>query len=60
MWKGVYYALIVCITINSVMKMEKKNYPEIYLWEWKYKIKKIKKPKFINTEQESELASDSE
>ena len=42
--------------------MEKKNYPQVYLEEWKYKIKKIKMPKFINTELEleSELESDTE
>ena len=36
------------------MKMEKKNYPQVYLEEYKYKIKKIKMSKFINTELESE------
>ena len=46
------------------MKMEKKNYPQVYLDEYKYKIKKIKVSKFINTdlesESESELISDTE
>ena len=46
------------------MKMEKKNYPQVYLEECKYKIKKIEMSKFINTElvsdSESELESDSE
>ena len=44
------------------MKMEKKNYPQVYLEECKYKIKKIKMSKFINTEleSESELESDTE
>ena len=44
------------------MTMEKKNYPQVYLEECKYKIKKIKMPEFINTEleSESELESDAE
>ena len=32
--------------------MNKKNYPQVYLEECKYKIKKIQTPKFINTELE--------
>ena len=42
------------------MRMEKKNYPQVYLEECKYKIKEIKMPKFINTELESELEPDTE
>ena len=43
------------------MKKEKKNYPEVYLEECKYRIKKTKIPKFINTnlKSEAELESDS-
>ena len=43
------------------MKKEKKNYPEVYLEECKYRIKKTKMPKFINTnlKSEAELESDS-
>ena len=58
--ENVHYACIACITIDSVMKMEKKNYPQVYLEECKYKIKKIKTSKFINTELESELESETE
>ena len=53
-----YYTCIACITIYSVMRMEKKNYPQVYLEECKYRMKKTKTNKFINTELESE--SDSE
>ena len=42
------------------MKMEKKNYPQVYLEESKYKINKIKTPKFINTDLQSESGSESE
>ena len=40
------------------MKMNKKNYPQVYLEECKYKEKKIQAPRFIRTELESD--SDSE
>ena len=57
-----HYTCIVCITIDSVMRMEKKNYPQIYLEECKYKIKKTKSANFIkaelDSESESELESD--
>ena len=62
--ESMHYTCITCITIDSVMRMEKKNYPQVYLEECKYKIKKIKMTKFINTElesdSESELESDTE
>ena len=51
-----HYICIAYITIDSVMIMEKKNYPQFYLEECKYKIKKTRMAKFINTE----LKSDSE
>ena len=38
-----HYICIACITIDSVMIMEKKNYPQFYLEECKYKMKKEKK-----------------
>ena len=46
--ENVHYTCITCITIDSVMKMEKKNYPQVYLEEPKYKIKKIKMTKSLN------------
>ena len=62
--ENVHYACIACITIDSVMRMKKMNYPQVYLEEYKYKIKKIQISKFINTEMksesESELESDTE
>ena len=42
------------------MRMEKMNYPQLYLEECKYKIKKTKMTKFINTDLESDLDSASE
>ena len=60
--EGVHYACTTCITIDSVMKIKKMNHPQVYLEEFKYKIKKIKMPEFINTEleSESELKSDTD
>ena len=51
-----------CITIDSVMTMEKKNYLEVYLEESKYRTKKTKMTKFmeVELESESELESDIE
>ena len=51
--ENVHYVCIACITIDSVVRMKKMNYPQVYLEECKYKIKKIKISKFINTELES-------
>ena len=48
----VYYTSIACITIDSVLRIDKKNYLE----ECRYWAKKPQMSKFINTE----LKSDSE
>ena len=45
--EDIHYTCIACITIDSVMKMEKKNYPQVYLEECKYKMKKTKMNRFI-------------
>ena len=55
-----YYTCIACISLDSVLKMNKKNYPQVYLEECKYKVKKIITPSFINVELESDLESDVE
>ena len=41
-------------------KRTKKNYPQVYLEECKYKIKKIQMSRFRNTELKSDSESDSE
>ena len=33
---------IACITIGSVLKIDKKNHPQVYLEECKYRVKKYK------------------
>ena len=62
--ENMHYAWIACTTIDSVTRMEKKNYPQVYLEECKYRMKKTKIPKFMKAELESEsefeLESDTE
>ena len=55
-----HYICIACLTINSVIKISKKNYPQVYLEECKYKIKKIQMSIFINAELELDSDSNSE
>ena len=43
-----HHTCIAGVSIDSVMKMESKNYPQVYLEEFKYKIKKKKIFKFID------------
>ena len=49
-----HYTCIDCITLDSVMKMEEKNYSQVYLEECKCRMKKTKMTKFIEAELESE------
>ena len=58
--ENMHYTCISCITIESVMRMDKKNYPQVYLEECKYKIRKMQMSRFINTELDLDLDSDSE
>ena len=58
--ENIYYNCIACKSLDSVIKMNKKNYPQGYLEECKYKVKKVHTPRFINTELESDTESDSE
>ena len=53
-----HYTCIACITIDSVMRIDKKNHPQVYLEECKYRVKKIQMSRFVNTELKSD--SDSE
>ena len=55
-----HYTFIACITIDSAMRMEEKNYPQVYLEECKDKMRKARMTKFVNTELESESESGSE
>ena len=58
--ENIHYTCIACITIDSVMSIDKKNHPQVYLEECKYRAKKIQMFRFINTELKSDSESDSE
>ena len=58
--ENTYYTCIACITLDSVLKMNKKNYPQVYLEECNYKVKKINTPRFKNIELELDSESDLE
>ena len=55
-----HYTCVACITIDSVMRIDKKNHPQIYLEKCKYRVKKIQMFRFINIELKSDSESDSE
>ena len=40
--KNMDYTCIACKTIDSVMRIDKKNHPQVYLGECKYRVKKHK------------------
>ena len=52
-----HYTCIASIIIDSIMKIEKKNYPQVYLEECKYRMKTAKMTKFIEAELKSESES---
>ena len=54
----VEYACIACISIDSILKVDKKNYPQVYLEHCQYKEKKREIKSFIDYE--IELDSDYE
>ena len=54
--ENMHYTCIACITIDSVLRIDKKNRLHVYLEQCKYRVKKTQMFRFINTE----LKSDSE
>ena len=60
--ENMHYTCITYVTNDSVLTINKKNYPQVYLEECKYKAKKIQTSRFINAELkwESDLDSDLE
>ena len=55
-----YYTCIACITVDSVVKMNKKNYPQVYLEECKYNVMKINTSRLISIELEPDSEPDIE
>ena len=58
--ESIHFTCIGCVAIDSVMRMEKKNYLQVYLKECKHRVKKRKMTKFIKAELESESESELE
>ena len=58
--ENMHYTCIACITIDSVMRIDKKNHPQVYLEQCKYRIKKIQMSRFINSELKSDSDSESD
>ena len=56
--ENMHYTCIASITIDSVMKIGKKNCAQVYLEECKYRVQKIQMSRFISTELDAD--SDSE
>ena len=53
--ENMHYTCIACITIDSVMRIDKKKqHPLVYLEECKNRIKKIQMSRFINAEIKSD------
>ena len=50
LWKKNHYICIPGIDIDSVLKIDEKAYPQAYLEECKYKLKKRKIVSFIDSE----------
>ena len=55
--ENMHYTCIAWITIDSVLKPDRKNHPQVYLGECKYRAKKIQMSRFINTELKSDSHS---
>ena len=45
--ENIHYSCIAYVTIDSVINFNKKNHLQVYLEQFKYRIKKIQMPKFI-------------
>ena len=52
--ENMHYTRIASITIDSVVRMDKKNHPQVYLEECKHKVKKIQMSRFISAKLESD------
>ena len=50
-----HYISIAAICIDSVLKVDKKNYSQVYLEQCKYKIKRKKPANFIDAEVDRSL-----
>ena len=58
--ENMHYTWIACITVDSVMRIDKKNHPQFYLEEFKYRIKNTQMSRFIKTKLKSDWDSELE
>ena len=58
--ENMHCTCIACVTIDSVMRIDEKNHPQVYLEECKHRVKKAQMSRFINTEIKSDSDLDSE
>ena len=58
--ENIHHTYMACITIDSVVRVEKENFPQLYLEECKYRTKKIQMSRFINTELDLDSESGAE
>ena len=58
--ENMHYTCIACITVNSIMKIDKKNHLQVYLEECKYRVKRKQMSRLISAELESNSESDSD
>ena len=58
--ENMHYTCNVCIAIDSVMNIDKKHHPQVYLEQCKYRIKETKVPKIIKTKLKSDSDLDSD
>ena len=56
--ENMHYTCIACITIDSVMNIDKKDRRKFYLEECKYRVKKTQMSRFIYIELKSDSGSD--
>ena len=54
---NMHYTCIVCITFDSVLRIDEKNHAQVYLEECKYTVKKIQMSRFIKVELKSDSDS---
>ena len=58
--ENMHYTRIASVSIDSFMRIDKKNHPQVYLEDCKYRAKKIQTSRFTNTELKPDSDSDSE
>ena len=56
----VKYICVSCTSIDSVLKIDKKSYPRVYLEQCKYQMKKKELKSFIDYEVDFDLDYDSD